>query len=97
MALTGDVAELGTSGGVILRDDAGDYYAIPRGALADFRVAELSRPFVEAFLNGQDAPSFALGAAGTTGGDDEAAAQPRSSVWTARTSRRSNDLWLITI
>jgi hypothetical protein len=49
-----DVAEIRQTGGVILRDDTGHYYAIPRAALARFQVSELSRTAVEAFLDGND-------------------------------------------
>ena len=94
MTRQSDVADVGATGGVIFRDDAGDYYAIPRRDLAQFRVADDSRPVVEAFLSGEDAPNYTVAAATTTDGD-QTGSEPKSPAWTVRTSRRSNDLWLI--
>lgn len=73
------------SGGVILRDEAGYYYAIPRAALAQFRVADVSRYSVETFLHGDrelDGRRYRVS------DSDEA-------TWTVRMSRRSNELWLV--
>ncbi len=70
--------ELGKTGGVILRDELGAYYAIPRRSLVRYRASLPDRQMLEAFLNGADS-----------------AKQPNAPDWTARTSRRTNDLWLV--
>lgn len=68
-------------GGIILRDTEGTYYAIPRAALATFRVSARHRPAVEAFLRGDDVITVRPSKPATEG--------------IVRTSRRSSDLWLL--
>jgi hypothetical protein len=64
--------------GVILRDSAGNYYAIPGSALQLFQVPIDGQAAVEAFLRG-----------------DEPITMPYLSTRTLRTSRRSDELWLL--
>jgi hypothetical protein len=68
--------------GVIFRDAAGNYYAIPIRALAQYQVPPDRRAVVASFLSGDEAitlPRFR--------------GQHADSM--LHTTRRSNDLWLI--
>jgi hypothetical protein len=84
--------------GVVLRDESGRYYAIPRVDLARFRVADRHGAQVGALLRGEDVADAPDPAGGPLAGDaDEgppAGTQPAIFGWRFRTSRRSDALWL---
>ena len=81
--------------GVILRDAAGEYYAIPHAALARFRISNPGRGAVEAILNGEDPSSLVSAGPRASGTRNPGFPPPDALDWNFRTSLRSNDLWLI--
>ena len=68
--------------GVILRDSAGNYYAISGSALERFQVPTDGQAAVEAFLKGEEPITLPC-------------AEGEQSASLLRTSRRSDELWLL--